>query len=65
MSSREFKRSTIYAMSVGSALLLIGSYIFGSSGNGTVQEKIGMIILTGSAIFIGMAYTAYVARRTR
>jgi len=65
MSTREFRRATTYALSIGGGFLIAGSYIFGISPNGTLNEKIGMILLTGSAIFIGMAYTAYVAWRTR
>ena len=65
MSTREFKFSTKYALSVGGVLLLIGSYIFVYADAGSKLEKIGMIVLTGGAIFLGMAYTAYVAWKTR
>lgn len=65
MSSREFKFGTKYALTIGSILLFAGIIFFYDSESGSKLEKIGIILMTYSAVFLGMMYTSYVAWRTR
>src|SRR5690349_4869515 len=61
MSTSEFKSSTKGALSLGTILLFVGIVLFLKNDAGTMMEKIGLVLFTCGALFVGAAYTFVVA----
>ncbi|HJW19253.1 MAG TPA: hypothetical protein VJ571_01690 [Candidatus Nitrosotalea sp.] len=61
MLTSELKSSTKYTLFLGLLFLFVGIVLYLRSNEGITQEKIGLVLFTCGALFVGVAYTLFVA----
>jgi hypothetical protein len=65
MSFRELKSATKVAFSLDLPILIIGIGLFLGFNEGTMWEKVGLVLLTCGAIFTGTAFSFMLALKMK
>ena len=65
MSTSDLKFSRNFALFLGFILLGAGIVLFLGYNGGTFEEKLGLVLFTCGALFVGIGYTLFVALKTR
>ncbi len=63
MLINDLRFTTVFMLIIGMIFLIGGISLYLSNGGDSMPEKVGLILFTCGALFVGIGYTVFVAWR--